>query len=547
MKRAEWSIRAVDEELVKAIAQEIDVSEHLARLLVLRGVKSRSDAEIWLSPSLSQLHSTELLPDFELARDRIFQAINGQEPILIWGHDDLDGVTATVLLYSVLTGLQARVKYHIPVKGRDKHGLDYRVVTNGAVGDVRLIITVDCGVTNHQDVAALKEFGIDVVVTDHHEVIDPLPGAVAVVDPKRPDSDYPEPNLAGVGVALKVALGLVYEKIGFSTRDFFSVYPDALVLAALGTIADRVPLRGENRILVTLGLRQLDKTSIPAIQAVFRLIGSPPGGFTLTAFLTELLPLFASANGDEGVRHFLERTPIAAEAWVNDLMERSQAWRVEAEKTFILASENVRLGDGILFVQHRELSLRALGSAAARLREKFGVPAVVMGWRGDVWVGECRGMEGIDLMDLLRAMRNYFIDYGGHKKAAGFSIRDENVDGFIRAAERFAHDNFAPKIVSEPSPIADAFLPFEKFDRQEIIKLAPFSEGNPQPVFLSEPTTFVSKDNGFVPQTNPEVVLLSGRCESRIIPGVVYRVLYTVDDLGQVTIVDCHSAVESAD
>lgn len=547
MKRAGWSVREVDEDRVKNLVREIGVSEHIARLLVLRGVRSRSEAEMWLSPSVSQLFSPELLPDFELARDRIFQAIERQELVLIWGHDDLDGITATVLLYFVLTGLQVRAKYHIPVKGKDKHGLDYRFVEKGEAGDIRLIVTVDCGVTNRQDVAALKERGVDVVVTDHHEVIDPLPEAVAVVDPKRPDANYPEPNLTGVGVALKLALGLVDEKMGFSTKGFFSVFPDALVLAALGTIADRASLIGENRVLVTLGLQQLEKSNLPAVRAVLRAIGSPPGGFTLTGFLKELLPLFASANGIEGVRYFLDKTPMAAESWVKELVQRSRAWREEAERSFELALANVRLGDGILFVQHPGLSLRALGSAAAWLREKFGVPAVVMGWRGDAWVGECRGMDSVDLMELLRAMRNYFIDYGGHKKAAGFSINDEKVAEFIRAAERFAHDNFAPKIVSEPALIADAFLPLEKFDRQEVIKLAPFGEGNPQPVFISEPTTFVRWESGLVPQTNPEAVLSPGRCESQITSGVMYQVLYTVDDLGQLTIVDCHSVVESAD
>lgn len=547
MKRTGLSVRKVDEDLVRNLVREIGVSEHLARLLVLRGVRSRNEAEVWLSPSISQLVSSELLPDFELARDRIFQAIERQEPVLIWGHDDLDGITATALLYSVLTGLQARAKYHIPVKGKDKHGLDYRFVEKGETGDIRLIITVDCGITNHQDVATLKERGVDVVVTDHHEVIDPLPEAVAVVDPKRPDANYPGPNLTGVGVALKLALGLVFEKTGFSPKEFFSVFPDALVLAALGTIADRAPLVGENRVLVTLGLRQLDKSNLPAVQAVLRAIGAPTGGFTLAGFLKELLPLFASANGIEGVRHFLDKTPMAAETWVKDLLQRSRAWREEAEKSFVLAGENVRRGDGILFVQHPGLSLRALGSAAAGLREKFGVPAVVMGWRGDAWVGECRGMDSVDLMALLRAMRNYFIDYGGHKKAAGFSISDEQVAEFIRAAERFAHDNFAPKIVTEPGPIADAFLPLEKFDGQEVIKLAPFGEGNPQPVFLSEPTTFVRRESGLVPQTNPKVLLLPGRCESLITSGVRYQVLYTVDDRGELTIIDCLSAVESAD
>ncbi|MCL6465969.1 MAG: DHH family phosphoesterase [candidate division WOR-3 bacterium] len=540
-----WPVKPVDEERVKALIQELRVSEPLARLLVLRGVEDRTDAERWLNPNFTHLHPPDLLPDFELARDRIFQAIEKKETVLIWGHDDLDGITATVLLYQVLSGLQAKVRYYIPVKGKDKHGLDYRYIEGDGANEVRLIITVDCGITNYQDVAELKRVGVDVVVTDHHEVIDPLPGAVATVDPKRLDSDYPDTNLTGVGVALKLALGLVQEKLGFSTAEFFSVYQDALVLATLGTIADRASLIGENRVLVKHGLRLLEKTSIPAVRAVLKSINFPPQGFTVNGFLAELLPLFAAANGADGVRHFLNQDPAVAEEWVKELVVRSQMWREEAEKTFTLASANVRLGDGILFVQHPDLSLRALGFSAARLRERYGVPAIVIGRRGDVWVGECRGMDGVDLMELLRALRNYFIDYGGHKKAAGFSIKEENVADFIRAAERFAHTNFAPKIVRESMPFADGLLPLSKFER-DVIELAPFGEGNPQPIFVSEPTAFTFSEKGFVPETNPALVLLPGRGDCQITPGVMYRVLYTVDDLGQIAIIACHSESESA-
>ncbi len=532
-----WRLKPVDEETVRRLAVAANVPAVVARLLVGRGVTTVPEVHGWLNPGINQLHPAELLPDFERTKERLFQAIKRREVILIWGHDDLDGVTATTVLYQALTGLQAKVRFYIPTKGRDKHGLDCRLWERGSFADVGLVVTVDCGITNHQEVALLKQRGVDVVVTDHHEVIDPLPGAVANVDPKRPDSGYPYPYLTGVGLALKLAIGLVQEKPGLSVAEFFSAQPDALVLTMLGTIADRAPITGENRVLVALGLELMKRSQLPAVQAVLKTLGVVPERLTIADFLGELLPLFAAASGEEGVKMFLSSDPVAAEVWVKELVNKSREWREEAERTYTLAQENVRIGDGILFVQHPGLSLRALGFSAARLRERYHMPAVVMGWRGDAWVGECRGMDGVDLMALLRALRRYFIDYGGHQKAAGFSIHEEQVADFIRAAERFAHENFAPRIFPANQFVADAALPFNEFEPM-VARLGPFGEGNPAPVFISGPTRLFKAENGFRPADRPELVLETGRWNKEIESEALYRVIYNVDELCRLTVID---------
>lgn len=534
-----WAIKPVDEEPVKRLSRELGISEVIARLLVLRGVNDKTSAGVWLNPNIQLFYPGNLLPDFEPAKERIFQAIENKETVLIWGHDDLDGITATITLYKVLSSLQTKVKYYIPTKGKDKHGLDSRMLKKYREEGVGLVVTVDCGITNHNEVAEIKQNGVDVIITDHHEVIDPLPDAIANIDPKRPDADYPYPHLTGVGVALKLAMELTKAKLGISYEEFFSAQPDMFVLGTLGTIADRSPLTGENRILVTLGLLQLEKTQLPTVSAVLGALNFKTKEFTVTDFLSELLPLFASASGVEGVERFLDSDPNRAEMWVRELAQKTQEWRDEAEQTFALAQKNLRLGDGIIFVQHKELSLRALGTSATRLKERYQVPVIVMGWRGDAWVGECRGINGIDLMDLLRALRHYFIDYGGHKKAAGFSIRDEQVDAFIRAAERFAHDNFAPKIIGENMVVADGVVPFKDFD-PAVTKLAPFGEGNPQPVFISEPTELVSNRDYWSPASRPELILSSSKKDFRIEPGIPVIILYTVDDTGRLILLDCH-------
>lgn len=540
-----WGLKPVDEGLVAQLADEISAAPVLSRLLVLRGVRSAAEARVWLEPEIGDLHPPELLPDFEPAVRRIFEAIARRERILVWGHDDLDGVTAVLIMVKVLRGLQAVVDYHIPLKGRDKHGLDARLVAGLALEQKPgLIITVDCGISNHGDIEGLNQQGVEVIVTDHHEVIPPLPAAVAVVDPKRPDSDYPYTQLTGAGVALKLMLGLVKERLGLDAAGLFSAQPELLELVTLGTVADRAPLTGENRVLVKLGFDRLMKTRMPALRAVLDHLRNGGEQLTVSTFLTELLPLFASANGSEGVRKFLSQDQNEVQEWVRELMVRSQEWRQEAERTLALAQEHVRLGDGILFVQHPELSLRALGFSASRLKDRYQVPAIVLGKRGEVWVGECRGIEGVDLMELLRAHRNFFIDFGGHKKAAGFTISPDRVADFIVSAERYAHENFAGRIVSENQVQADALLPLSQFT-PEICRLAPFGEGNPEPVFVSEPVRLIVRENGVVPETRHELLLLNRRSGMEVIPEQHYQVLYSVDDLCRLHLLDLQPVATS--
>jgi single-stranded-DNA-specific exonuclease len=546
MSALPWPCKPVDEKLVERLAAAAGIPAVIARLLVLRGVKEPAGAGVWLNPNIRHLHPPELLPDFETAARRIFQAIERRERVLIWGHDDLDGITAVLIMLRVLSGMQAQVNYHIPTKGKDKHGLDARFISAlPATERPGLVITVDCGISNHGDIEQLQALGIEVIVTDHHEVVLPLPPAVAVVNPKRQDSQYPEPMLTGAGVALKLVMGLANQRLGLVPAQFFSAQPDLLGLVALGTIADRAPLTGENRILVKFGFEQLLNTRLPAVRAVLETLKTDNGPLTVSSFLTELLPLFASANGREGVSKFLSNDAAEVQEWVRQLAVRSQEWRQEAERTLTLAQENVQLGDGILFVQHPALSLRALGYSAARLKDRYQVPAIVLGKRGDVWVGECRGIDGVDLMELLQALRNFFIDFGGHKKAAGFTIQAERVPEFIRAAERYAHENFAPRIIPENVLRADSVLPFTEFTHQ-ICRLAPFGEGNPEPVFISEPVRLLIGEQGIIPESRQELVLVPRRSGLEIELDVPYYVLYAVDDLCRLSILELKPAEPGA-
>jgi len=531
-----WPLREVDEPVVARLAAEAGITDPTARLVWLRGVRDAEAARRWLAPELGNLHPPELLPDFEPAVARIRKAIAGRETILIWGHDDLDGITSVVILYRLLTDLQAGVRYYIPEKGREKHGLNGELAARLLSEGGGLVVTVDCGITNRDQVAFLRSKGIDVVVTDHHEVTEALPEAVANVDAKRPDSKYPYRGLASAGVVLKLAMGVAREALGLSAAEFISVQPEQFAMAVLGTLADRVPLTGENRTLVALGLRKLETTAVPAIRAVLEYLDTGEK-LTVRRFVTELLPLFAAADGKEGVRRFLSATEEEARAWVAELTRRREEWHEQVEATYETATRNLSIGDGIVFARARELSLRTLGSCAMRLKERYQLPAIVMGWRGDAWVGEGRGVEGLSLMELLSACSRFFIDYGGHRKAAGFSINDDMVEEFIRCAESYAHEHFAGRTQSENVVKADALLPLADFD-PTLVRLAPFGEGNPQPVFATGPTELRFADDHWTVAGRNDLSLRAAGPGIQIDTRLTSRLLYTLDDFGRLTILE---------
>jgi single-stranded-DNA-specific exonuclease len=540
-----WPLREVDEPAVARLAAESGVPNLTARLLWLRGVRDAEAAHRWLAPELGHLYPPELLPDFEPAVARIRKAIAGRETILIWGHDDLDGITSVVILYRLLTDLQAKVRYYIPQKGKERHGLNGELAAELIGGSAGLVVTVDCGITNSEQVAFLRSKGIEVVVTDHHEVTESMPEAVANVDPKRPDSKYPYRGLAGAGVALKLAMGVARETFGLSVAEFISVQPEQFAMAVLGTLADRVPLTGENRTIVAASLGKLRAIPVPAVGAVFEYLNADEK-LTVRRFVTELLPLFATADGNEGVQKFLTATMEEARTWVAELARRREEWQEQVELTHELALKHLSVGDGIVFARDRELNLRALGSCAMRLKERYQLPAIVMGWRGDAWVGEGRGVEGVSLMDLLSACSRFFIDYGGHKKAAGFSMKEELVDEFVRCGEAYAHEHFAGRVQPENVVKADALLPLADFD-PALVRLAPFGEGNPQPVFATGPTELSLADDGWGVAGRQDLILRAADTGIQIDTRLAYRLLYTLDDFGRLTILDAQPVADSSE
>jgi single-stranded-DNA-specific exonuclease len=535
-----WPLRPADEAAVAALAETARLKPAVARVLWLRGVRDAAAVERWLRPSLDNLYPPELLPDFGAAVESILSAADRGRPILVWGHDDLDGMTATAILVRLLRHLRADVRYHIPVKGRERHGLNSEFARQKLAGSSGLVITVDCGITNTGEIDKLSAAGIPTVVTDHHEVVGELPRAAANVDAKRVDSRYPYRGLSAAGIALKLGMGLVRARVGLTPRQLVSTLPELVALAVLGTVADRVPLTGENRQLVAGGLPLLEECRLPAVAAVLARLRGEDGRLTVARFVAELLPLFAAANGSEGVERLLSSGPAEAQAWVEDLVRRRKEWRAEVDRSYETVERVMSVGDGVVFARSRDLSLRALGSCASRLKDRLQMPAIVMGWRGDAWVGEGRGMDTASLIELFKAHAGCFIDFGGHRKAGGFSIADGRVEEFVASAERYAHEHFAGRIKREDLREAEAVLPLRELDA-EVQRLGPFGDGNPQPVFLSGPIELRQQGHLRYAAERPDLELRADRPGVILEPGVPLELVYSVDELGRVSVLDARA------
>ncbi|MEO0083939.1 MAG: DHHA1 domain-containing protein, partial [candidate division WOR-3 bacterium] len=399
---------------------------------------------------------------------------------------------------------------------------------------IKLIITVDCGITNIEEVVQINNLGIDVIITDHHEVLDSLPKAVANIDPKRKDATYPFSYLAGVGIALKLALALVEVHLGINIQQFFAIKPDFLGFTALGTISDRVPLISENRIFAKYGLQQLAQMQNPAVNAIFATANFDREHISTERFFAEILPIFASANGNTACDYFLFKNYDECLIWAKELYEQSQIWQKEARQNLELAEQIVDLSPGILFVRDERLSLRVLGHIASKLKDRFQVPALIMGLKNDDWVGECRGINGVDLIELLKAHKSYFTAFGGHKKACGFTVPKQNVEAFIKSAKKYAKEHFVGNIIKENKLIPDGYLSIKELT-EEYKKLGPFGEGNPAPILITQNTALTKHNSKYIFLERPDLEVKIAT-DQQLLDRVFVDILYTFDENLTVTI-----------
>ena len=497
-----WRIDSVDDETAVSLAEEVGISRELAGILALRGICNADEARRFLKPDDADLHDPRLLDGVEEAVKRTKLAIESGEPIMIHGDYDADGVTATALLVRVFRILKADVSWYIPRREKEGYDISRTAVDEAIDRGVKLIITVDCGSSAIDAVRYARERGIDVIVTDHHEVGETLAPANVIINPHKPGCEYPFKELAGVGVAFKFAEALVAE-CGLDAAAFRRRFCD---LAAVGTAADVVALLGENRILVKCGLDEMPRTGKKGLKALMEISGMIGEHIDSLAIMFWLAPRLNAAGRIDDAGHAVEllltTDDNAAAEIANTLNEHNSRRKSEQERIVREAIEQIA-GKGlaetskVFVLASSNWNAGIVGIVAGRLTEQYCRPSILiaMDEEGETGVGSARSIKAFDIYGALTDCRHLLDRYGGHSQAAGLSISSENLDEFrdlIRslADERISDDDMLPQIsIDCEMPLSRANLQFAR----EIKQLEPYGHCNREPVFLTRRCTVAAK------------------------------------------------------
>ncbi|MBI2861283.1 MAG: single-stranded-DNA-specific exonuclease RecJ, partial [Chloroflexi bacterium] len=485
--RRRWALKARTP--LDAAADLAKWSPLLTHLLQVRGfLATLDDIQAFLAPEGGSLRDPLELPDMQTAIERIRYALQRDEWIGLYGDYDVDGITALAVLSETLSALGAEVVIHIPDRNAEGYGLHVAALRKLREQGVSLVIALDCGTNAVSEVAAAKGLGMDFVVVDHHEVTGPLAPAVAVINPKRPDSQYSFDGLATVGLAYKLAQALM----GADWED--ARFGGLTALVALGTVADVVPLLGENRALVKRGLVALRATVRIGLQRLIARSGLNAEDLDEEAIAFALAPRLNAAGRMAQAKVAYRLLLTNSEAEAEELADKLEAWNRQRQELTaamladaqqqVLAQEPV---PEVLVVASPSFHIGVVGLVASRLVDEFARPAIVLEQRGEEYRGSARSVPGVDITALLAQCQGELTRFGGHAAAAGLALPVERL-GRFRERLLAAAAAAMPKEVPAQVIAIDAALALERVGwptYQTVRSFAPFGEGNPEPLFLS--------------------------------------------------------------
>ena len=489
-----WDILACDEPSAMALAAALGVSPVVARLLCQRGLSDPELADRFLNPSLDHLHDPMRLADMGVAVDRIMGALARKEKIAIHGDYDVDGVTSTVILRRALELLGGDVIHFIPERLRDGYGLQPVAIERLHADGVALVISVDCGIRGADAARRARELGVDLIITDHHEPDTELPPALAVINPKRTDCSYPDKYLAGVGVALKLVQALCRR----AGRD--KLFPGFIKVAAIGTLADVVPLVGENRVIAKLGLELLTKgphkVGLRALLDVCGLTGKTIDSYHIGFMLAPRVNAAGRMSSPDIAARLLLADDEALAAEVRQLalqLDDENVKRQEEEAEILAAAKKIVQTDpdvgarSILVVAGDGWHRGVIGIVASKLMDTFHRPAIVLSVEGDIAHGSCRSFSRFDMLGALERCAHLLTRFGGHKQAAGLTLDASRIKALRLAVNDVADETLGPDDLM-PRLRIDGSLAFREITggvAAGIMSLAPFGAGNPRPVFAA--------------------------------------------------------------
>lgn len=500
-QKTEWVIPPADER-TEQLAKSLKISPLIAQLLINRGIVEAREGATFLQPRLTELIRPAQMPGIAPAVERLRRAIDKKEKITIYGDYDVDGITGVSILWELLTLLGAQVDYYIPHRIDEGYGLNADAVRSLADAGTRLLITVDCGISAVAAADLAKELGMDLIVTDHHQPGAALPAAVAIVHPAL-DPSYANQDSAGALVAYKLAWAVAEEfshgpRLEPKLREFML---NATSLAAIGTVADVVDLRGENRVVTKFGLQSVADTKLCGLRALIQSAGLAGKGVDSTAIGFRLAPVLNAAGRMGHARLAVELLTSTSEMramQIAEYLKDQNVQRQQCERKMLKEACDIVVERGLNHPDRRSIVLAAegwhagvLGIVASRLVDRFFRPAIVINAspnESNVAQGSARSIPGFSMLDAIQACASHLTSFGGHHMAAGLTMPPEKIEAFAADFEAYAVDHLQEQDVVAKLHV-DSVVPLRMFTRDVVHQLdllGPFGEGNQKPVFATK-------------------------------------------------------------
>ena len=479
-----WQIYETDEAKINRISQKYNLNKLLLSIIINRNIREE-DIEVFLNPTRNNFHDPFLMPDMEIAVERIITAINNKDKIIIYGDYDVDGITSITVLKSFFEDRGIKVDQYIPNRLAEGYGLNKPAIDEIAKNNYNLMITVDCGISGIEEIEYANSLGLEIIVTDHHEVGDKLPNAIAVVNAKRKDNQYPCRDLAGVGVVFKLiqAIGI---KLGLEEKEYLKY----LDIVCVGTISDIVPLVDENRVIAKLGLMLVKQTKNMGLKSL--LISSGYKNIDSNTISFGVAPRINACgrmgHADEALKLFLSKDIYE----VNELTKKLNDYnslRQEKEKAIyedaINQIETNKLNEkNAIIIAGENWHHGVIGIVSSKITELYFKPSILLCYEDDLAKGSGRSIPGFDLHEALMKCQNTIERFGGHSMAVGITIKRDKFEEFSEQFEKIAKDAKIDEII--PIINIDAKINLSEINKEMVAslkQLEPFGEGNKTPIF----------------------------------------------------------------
>ena len=489
-----WNFQKPTEEenrISKELADKLAISPVICQLLVKRGITTEKEANKFFKPNLNDLHDPFLMPDMDKAVKRLNRALGEREKILVYGDYDVDGTTAVSLVYKFLRPYTSLLDYYIPDRYDEGYGISYKGIDYAANNDVKLIISLDCGIKAIEKIEYAKQKGIDFIICDHHMPDDTLPDAVAVLDAKRVDSIYPYEHLSGCGVGFKFM-----QAFAKSNNFPFADLEKLLDLCAVSIASDIVPITGENRIMAYYGLKQINSNPSLGLKGIIDVCGLTGKEITMSDIVFKIGPRINASgrmmNGKEAVDLLLAKDSESAREKSENINQYNDERReldkkITDEANAIIDDFQDMADRKAIVVFNPAWHKGVIGIVASRLTEKYYRPAVVLTKSSELITGSARSVAGFDIYKAIESCRDLLENFGGHTYAAGLSLKEENLEAFTNRFLQLAADEIVPEQMV-PQLDVDAILDFKDINAKfmhDLKKMSPFGPDNQKPVFCS--------------------------------------------------------------